>query len=133
MTDDCAMAFSDIPRRTAPPDVERKHAGETRLHAPVADLNFAYTLRPSKKKIAWTPTAVYDDGVRTYIQLPQTARSTSQPALVLEENGESVVPNFHYDNAGRKIVVHTLFDVATLFEGVGKKRTEVRILAGVGR
>lgn len=112
---------------------EQKHAGETRLHAPIADLNFAYTLRPSKKKIAWTPTAVYDDGVRTYIQLPRTVRSTNQPALVLEENGESVVPNFHYDTEGRKIVVHTLFDEATLFEGVGKKRVEVRILSGVGR
>lgn len=103
---------------------------ELSLGVGVDGLNFNYEIDPSRKarkKASWVPKAVYDDGTRTYIQMPHDYYSTSVPTLVIERGKESVVPNFHYVPENRTIVVHTVFNKAVMFEGTGRKRIEVDI------
>ncbi len=68
--------------------------------AGIDNLNWRYrirsdrTLRPFKRsrRFPWRPTAVFDDGVRTYIRLPPEAREL--PAVFEVTGGEDLVVNF---------------------------------------
>ncbi len=100
----------------------------TTLATMAGQLDFRYTLK-GKGRVPWRPTAVWDDGLRTYIQLPDSHRG-GHPAVVIEEAGEERLPNLTWDPTQKRILIHAVFESARLFEGVGRKRLEIRIRKG---
>jgi type IV secretion system protein TrbG len=90
--------------------------------APTVDpsrLNFAYKV--SGPRVPWTPVKVFDDGTRTWLQLPHTT-SPIAPVL-LGDNGTEL----NYRQRGDFIVADTLFNKAQLIIGVGRDQDRVTI------
>lgn len=119
-----------LARRNAAHD--RLRSNDLELATSLDSLNLAYTVDPNRRarrKVRWVPTAVFDDGVRTYIKFPRDASTTSLPTLVIEDGDKSLVPNSHYQPETRTLVVHRLFDEALLFQDTGHRRPEVGIRA----
>ena len=72
------------------------------------------------------PVHVMDDGVKTYIQMPQEAIPRELPVLVVKTAAGSEMVNYRVkDNI---YVVDRLFDRAALLLGVGKHQTKVEIV-----
>ncbi|MBT8248246.1 MAG: P-type conjugative transfer protein TrbG, partial [Acidimicrobiia bacterium] len=91
----------------------------------VDQLNFSYAIK-GDKKIAWTPTHVFDDGQHVYIRLPAAARATDLPAVLVEVDGGGMAVS-NYRLQGSWYVVDGLFQRAELIVGVGKKKRKVEI------
>ena len=72
------------------------------------------------------PVHVMDDGVKTYIQMPQEAIHRELPVLVVKTADGSEMVNYRVkDNI---YIVDRLFDRAALLLGVGKHQTKVEIV-----
>lgn len=110
---------------------ERLHSNDLELGTSLDRLNLSYKVDPNRRarRVRWIPTAVFDDGERTYIKFPLDASTTSLPTLVVEDGDKSLVPNSHYEPETRTLVVHRLFDEALLFQDTGRRRPEVEIRA----
>lgn len=119
-----------LARRNA--EREKLRSNDMELATSLDSLNLSYSVdanRRARRKVRWVPTAVFDDGVRTYIKFPRDASTTSLPTLVIEDGDKSIVPNSHYEPETRTLVVHRLFDEALLFQDTGRRRPEVEIRA----
>lgn len=81
--------------------------------ANVNDLNFSYRIRTTRgSRPAWLPTRVFDDGRRTWIEMPPQASSTDLPPLfVITGEGAELV---NYRLQGDRYRVDRVFDVAEL-------------------
>lgn len=55
-------------------------------------LNFAYKI--SDENVSWKPVRVFDDGNKTFIQVPPHAKTAELPALFLIEDGEPLLVNY---------------------------------------
>lgn len=94
----------------------------------LGDLDFNYKI---SGKARWKPTRVYNDGVKTIIQMPSSMAQTEAPTLmVLREKGglakdESVLVNYRVQ--GNRYIVDTIFDKAVLVAGVGSSQIKVTI------
>lgn len=87
-------------------------------------LNFDYKIAGDKPK--WTPTRVYRDDYKTYIEFPKAIEVTEAPALLVLDNGNSAqLVNYRVD--GNRYVVDKIFDKAELVAGAGKKQVKVTI------
>ncbi|MGH7577029.1 MAG: TrbG/VirB9 family P-type conjugative transfer protein, partial [Longimicrobiales bacterium] len=66
--------------------------------APEVELNHDYDIDRgwflNRKRYPWMPVDVFDDGTRTYIVLPETARTAELPILYILEGGERHVLNY---------------------------------------
>lgn len=72
------------------------------------------------------PIRVIDNGEKTYIQLPPTAKSDEIPVLViLNQEGKEQLVNSRYINGWYE--VDRLFDRAALILGVGKEQRKITI------
>jgi type IV secretion system protein VirB9 len=72
------------------------------------------------------PVHVVDDGVKTYIQMPEEAVHRELPVLVIKTSDGSEMVNYRVkDNI---YIVDRLFDRAALVLGVGKHQTKVEIV-----
>src|SRR6266481_2048202 len=72
------------------------------------------------------PVHVLDDGVKTFIQMPEEAIHRELPVLVVKAPGGSEMVNYRVkDNI---YIVDRLFDRAALLLGVGKHQTKVEIV-----
>jgi P-type conjugative transfer protein TrbG len=98
----------------------------------LGDLSFAYDVAGSA---AWKPVRVYNDGVKTIIQMPSTMQQTEAPALLVvrKEGGvfteeETVMVNYRVQ--GDRYIVDTVFDKAVLIAGVGRSQDRVTITKG---
>ncbi len=66
----------------------------------------------------WKPLRVFDDGAKTFIQMPHTMRSSESPVFfVMDESGEPTIANYRIK--GDYFVIDRLFKEAQL--RVGKK------------
>ena len=74
---------------------------------------------------SWRPIAVYDNGERTCIKMPQGLRTTEAPALLLQERKKTRIVNYRVRDGC--YVVDRLFDKAVLISGVGKEQQRVEI------
>jgi type IV secretion system protein TrbG len=106
----------------------RGRARATEDAAPVAtgialpNLSFGY--RISGDRPDWRPVRVFDDGVRTFIEFPDSiARGEMPPVFVLGASGEGELVNYRV--AGRHIIVDRLFAEAEL--RMGDRRSEQRV------
>jgi type IV secretion system protein VirB9 len=91
----------------------------------IDSLNFAYRIRTRRGRApVWLPVRVFDDGQRTWIEMPEAAASTDLPPLfVITGEGAELV---NYRVQGRRYLVDRLFDVAELRLGT-RAPTIVRI------
>jgi P-type conjugative transfer protein TrbG len=98
----------------------------------LGDLNFNYEVTGS---VSWKPIRVYNDGVKTIIQMPKAMAQTEAPTLlVIRKDGgvftdaETVMVNYRLQ--GDRYIVDTVFDKAILIAGVGKHQDRVTIQRG---
>lgn len=97
---------------------------------PRGPLDARYRIEPEGRRPRWTPTAVFNDGLRTFITFAPDLQVDEAPALfVISADGERRLVN--YRQAGGLFVVDRLFDHAEL--RLGGRRPQVvnlRRLAG---
>lgn len=98
----------------------------------MGDLSFKYELAGSAP---WKPVRVYNDGVKTIIQMPPTMAQTEAPTLlVVRKDGgiftdaETVMVNYRVH--GDRYIVDSVFDKAILIAGVGRKQDRITITKG---
>jgi type IV secretion system protein VirB9 len=98
----------------------------------LGDLSFDYTV---SGKAAWKPVRVYNDGVKTIIQMPSSMAQTEAPTLlVLRKDGgasadeETVMVNYRVQ--GDRYIVDSVFEKAILIAGVGSGQVLVTIQKG---
>lgn len=85
-----------------------------------ASLNFNYKITGRHYK--WEPEMVFDDGLKTYIKMPQSMATDEAPALFIKDGKNLYLVNYRVKN--NFYIVDRLFDVAEL--RVGKKSIEIR-------
>lgn len=99
--------------------------------APVASginidaLNFGYKIKGDKPD--WRPIRVFDDGIRTFVEFPESISQGEMPPIFVigtSEQGELV--NFRV--SGRHLIVDRLFAAAELRLGDKKSEQRVRII-----
>ena len=81
-------------------------------------LNFDYQITGGNEHIR--PTRVYDDGSKTYLQMPQGMLNREAPVLlVVGKDGQGEMTNYRVKD--QTYIVDRLFDRARLVLGAGKK------------
>jgi type IV secretion system protein TrbG len=92
----------------------------------LASLNFHYTVDGDKPD--WRPLRAFDDGVRVFIEFPESvAQGELPPLFVIGAKGEAELVNYRV--AGRYMIIDRLFSVAELRLGGRKGQQKVRITA----
>ena len=79
----------------------------------VAQLNFAYRIRTTRgRRPSWLPTRVFDDGRRTWIEMPESVAASDLPPLfIITPEGAELV---NYRVQGQRYMVDRVFDAAEL-------------------
>jgi len=107
-------------------------ARSAQVIAPVLDataLRFGYKLE-SKDPPRWMPLQVFDDGAKTYIQLPPTLATTEAPALFIKSQ-EGTTQLVNYRVKANWYIVDRLFEEAEL--RVGEQHPAVVRIVRQGR
>ncbi len=95
----------------------------------LGDLDFNYAV---KGKASWKPVRVYNDGVKTILEMPAVMRQKEAPTLlvvrkhgrVLRKNEQTMV-NYRVQNG--RYIIDAVFDQAVLIVGVGGNQEKVTI------
>jgi len=96
---------------------------------PEGQLDARYRIEPRGRRPRWTPTSVFNDGVRTFITFaPDLQRSEAPVLFIIGADGQARIVN--YRQAGGLFVVDLLFDHAEL--RLGDRRPQVVELVRVG-
>jgi P-type conjugative transfer protein TrbG len=116
-----------------PPGTDRAARNASGTDEYLGNLSFDYTL--SGDSPAWKPARVYNDGVKTVIEMPRAMVQTEAPTLlVIRKDGgwfsdpETVLVNYRLQ--GNRYIVDTLFDKAMLIAGAGPSQDKVIISRG---
>jgi type IV secretion system protein VirB9 len=123
--DDTAQKWrQQITNQRAQERLERRSA-ETPAALMTADkLNFGYRIQGGDDNIR--PRRVFDDGAKTYIQMPASIQYRQAPALlVIGTDGKGEMTNYRVKE--QTYIVDRLFDRANLVLGSGKKAQKVEI------
>ena len=91
----------------------------------LGNLDFAYRI---SGYAPWKPVSVYNDGVKTIIQMPPKMKQTEAPSLLVLNGDEEVMVNYRLQ--GDRFIVDQLFNKAMLIAGVGSKQTKITITRG---
>jgi type IV secretion system protein TrbG len=101
------------------------------INAPVAGgidlaaLNFNYAI--SGDKPSWRPMRAYDDGIRVFVEFPETiAQGDMPPLFVIGPGGDGELVNYRV--SGRHLIVDRLFTAAELRLGNKRSTEKVRIV-----
>jgi type IV secretion system protein VirB9 len=87
-------------------------------------LNFDYVVRGGDEHLR--PRRVFDDGAKTYIQMPADIQHREAPVLVVVgADGKGEMTNYRVKD--QTYIVDRLFDRANLILGSGKKAQKVEI------
>ncbi|WP_415713355.1 P-type conjugative transfer protein TrbG [Maridesulfovibrio sp.] len=89
----------------------------------LSTLDFSYTI--SGDDASWKPMRVYNDGIRTFIQLPRTSTQTEIPVLLVEKAGQEAIVNYRVK--GNAMIVDEIFEKAILVAGTGSEQAKVEI------
>jgi P-type conjugative transfer protein TrbG len=101
----------------------------------LGNLDFDYAIDGAG---SWKPVRVYNDGVKTIIQMPRTLEQTEAPALLVVRGKDGFFPwggkaeeiLVNYRVQSDRYIVDTLFDKAILIAGVGPQQERVTITRG---
>lgn len=113
----------EVPAAEASPLLEAEDtvADQGGVATPRGPLNALYAIE-RRGRASWAPSAVFDDGLRTFIRFPEGLAAAEAPALfVVGADGTSQYVN--YRQAGGLFVVDRLFDRAEL--RLGDRRAQV--------
>ena len=89
----------------------------------INNLNFNYEIEGDAK---WKPLRVYNDGIKTFIQMPKDMSVQEAPALVvLDSSSNKNLVNYRLKED--KYIVDKLFDSAMLLLGVGSDQESIMI------
>ena len=115
-------------------DRERKEESKVAsVGTSVDNLNFNHTIAVEKGDGSFiTPSRVFDDGQKTYIQLPPGAEVRETPALMLV-GPDDTLDMINYRVKGNTYVVDRLFDRAVLVLDVGSKQRRVTITSAAAK
>jgi len=98
----------------------------------LGNMRFDYTV---SGRAIWKPVRVYNDGIKTIIQMPSVMVQTEAPTLlVVRKDGglftddEMVLVNYRVQ--GNRYIVDTIFDKAILIAGVGSGQDRITIQRG---
>lgn len=98
----------------------------------LGDLDFNYQLTGDA---SWKPVRVYNNGVKTIIQMPKSVKQFEAPTLlVIRKDGsffkdeETIMVNYRIQN--NKYIVDNVFDKAILIAGVGSDQSRITITKG---
>ena len=117
---------------------KQEQAAHTRQVLPgtgeyLGNLDFNYSIEGQAS--GWKPLRVYNDGVKTIIQMPAALNQAEAPILlVVRKDGglftdeESVQVNYRLQ--GDRYIVDSIFDKAILVAGVGSGQDRVTIRKG---
>lgn len=107
---------------------QQKHAAEVPPAMITAEqMNFDYVIRGGDEHIR--PVRVFDDGAKTYIQMPPELQHREAPVLlVMGSDGKGEMTNYRVKD--QTYIVDRLFDRANLVLGSGKKPQQVEISRG---
>jgi len=93
----------------------------------VENMNFDYVIRGGDEHLR--PVRVYDDGAKTYIQMPPEIQHREAPVLlVIGADGKGEMTNYRVKD--QTYIVDRVFDRANLVLGSGKKAQKVEISRG---
>jgi type IV secretion system protein TrbG len=93
----------------------------------VENVNFDYAIHGGDEHIR--PVRVFDDGAKTYIQMPAELEHREAPVLlVVGKDGKGEMTNYRVKD--QTYIVDRLFDRANLVLGSGKKPQKVEISRG---
>lgn len=93
----------------------------------VEKMNFDYKVRGGSEHIC--PLRVFDDGAKTFIQMPAEIQHREAPVLVvIGTDGKGEMTNYRVKE--QTYIVDRLFDRADLVLGAGKKTQKVEITRG---
>ena len=89
-------------------------------------LNFRYAIEGDRPD--WRPLRAFDDGVRVFIEFPESvAQGELPPLFVISAKGEAELVNYRV--VGRYMIVDRLFGAAELRLGGRKGQDKVRIVS----
>jgi type IV secretion system protein TrbG len=92
----------------------------------LASLNFRYVIEGDKPE--WRPLRAFDDGVRVFVEFPESvAQGELPPLFVIGPKNEAELVNYRV--SGRYLIVDRLFSRAELRLGGRKGQNKVRIVA----
>ena len=89
----------------------------------IEELNFEYKV---SGKADWKPIRVYNNGVKTIIQMPDSVEHSEAPVLlVLDNNGKEAMVNSRMKNG--RFIVDQVFKRAVMIAGVGSSQERINI------
>jgi type IV secretion system protein VirB9 len=89
----------------------------------INNLDFDYNI---KGDASWKPTRVYNDGIKTYIQMPKNMLYNEAPIfLVLDQNDNNQLVNYRLKE--NNYIVDKLFNKGILIIGVGDDQEKISI------
>lgn len=113
----------------APDSPPAEPAVPTLVALPEGELDARYRIEAGRRRPAWTPTSVFNDGLRTFITFAPELQTAEAPVLfVIAADGQAQMVN--YRQAGGLYVVDRLFDRAEL--RLGDRRPQVVRLVRLG-
>lgn len=123
---DEAQAKWDLIRKTEAHERHENTIPQTGEY--LGNLNFNYHISGSAR---WKPCRVYNDGVKTILEMPQAMQQSEAPTLLVLRNrglfkkAETVMVNYRVQS--NRYIVDTIFDEAILIAGVGGSQERVTI------
>lgn len=104
-------------------EIERNNQIESKgLKFNAEKLSFDYKI---SGKATWKPQRVFNDGTKTYIQMPDKMRVTEAPVLLTVNDGEEALVNYRVKDD--LYIVDQLFEKAILISGVGSRQAKIKI------
>jgi P-type conjugative transfer protein TrbG len=88
----------------------------------ISNLQFNYKI--TGKRTSWTPTKIYADQDKTYIQFPENCQTKPVLTLIGNKNQEYLV---NYRVEKNAFIVDTVIQKAALITGVGRKQQRIII------
>lgn len=113
-------AIKDAKAAQSSPDIQRVVSQSSAIN--INHINFNYSL--SGDEPSWTPSRVFDDGHKTFIQMPGISSEMDLPVLYLLRNGQMQMVNYRYKKP--YYIVDGLFKAAYLISGKGSD--EIRVV-----
>jgi len=89
---------------------------------PEGELDARYRIEAGRRRPRWTPTSVFNDGLRTFMTFPPELQTDEAPVLfVIAPDGQAQMVN--YRQAGGLFVIDRIFDRAEL--RLGDRRPQI--------